>query len=143
MTYLYQILCCFFATVTFAILFHTPRRAVWMCGVIAAVGYLMYLILGNNLWSYYAATLMIALLGEVSARILKMPAVIFISTAVIPLVPGTGLYYTMLRLVENDFSAAGQMGAFTLLAMGAMALAIATNGLIARYLFAPRKKHGA
>ncbi|MDD3243799.1 MAG: threonine/serine exporter family protein [Eubacteriales bacterium] len=134
-----QIVCCFLATVTFSVLFRTPRKSVLLCGGIAALGYALYLVLGNNLWSYYAATLLIALLGEVCARWRKMPAVIFISTAVVPLVPGTGLYYTMLRLVENDYAGAGQTGAFTLLAMGAMALAIATNALLVRWFF-PRKK---
>ena len=62
-----------------------------------------------------------------AARFLKMATTTFVTVAVIPLVPGLGIYRTMQFLVQNDYQAAVQIGVPTLLAAGTIALAIAIN----------------
>jgi uncharacterized membrane protein YjjB (DUF3815 family) len=70
--------------------------------------------------------------GEIAARLMKMPATTFITTSVIVLVPGFGLYKTMLYLVQGAYSQAGSEGTITILAIGSMALAIALGSLFFR-----------
>ena len=132
MEYLWKFILCFLASVFFAVVFHSPARSVPVSALIGSLSFLVYLLLGENLWSYFFAALVIALLGEAAARVMKMPAPIFISSAVVPIVPGTGLYQTMLYLVEGSYQSALQIGAFSLLAMGSIAMAFATGSLLFR-----------
>lgn len=60
------------------------------------------------------AALMAAAAAEVLSRKLKAPAVIFYIPGIVPLVPGSALYYMMEALVQNDYALAGQK-AFVLL----------------------------
>ncbi|HOW23980.1 MAG TPA: threonine/serine exporter family protein [Sedimentibacter sp.] len=50
---------------------------------------------------------------------------IFIFPAIIPIVPGFGLYETMLAFVQNDILSALEIGADTILNIVAMATAMA------------------
>lgn len=80
---------------------------------------------------FFLGTLVIALLGELLAKLIKMPATIFIFPAVIPMVPGLGLYQTMLAFVQNDIPSALNIGVDTLVNIGAMAIAMTLISIIA------------
>lgn len=45
--------------------------------------------------------LCVSLLSEIMARVFKAPATIFIIIGCFPLVPGSGIYYTMLYAVQG------------------------------------------
>ena len=142
---LYHFLYCVLATGFFALMMSAPKKSVPFSALCAGIGYVIYeylfLFYGQELWGYFVGTLFIALSGEALARILKMPSIMFIFPAIIPLVPGLGIYRTMLTLVENrpqDFMAEGSK---TLFIAGAMALAIAITSLLARK-FKKRPKKG-
>jgi uncharacterized membrane protein YjjB (DUF3815 family) len=64
-------------------------------------------------------------MGEIFARRFKMPATIFIFPAIIPIVPGLGLYETMLAFVQNDILSALEIGADTIFNIVSMAIAMA------------------
>ena len=51
---------------------------------------------------YLIASLFVGLFAEIMARVGKAPATIFLTTAAVPLIPGGGLYYTMLGIVEKN-----------------------------------------
>jgi uncharacterized membrane protein YjjB (DUF3815 family) len=135
--YIIIFLSCLFATVFFALLQKSPRRFILYSALIAAAGYMIYTLLKpqSPLLGYFTATLFISLCSEVFARILKTPASMFMTPAVIPLVPGMGLYLTMLALVRQDLAAAGKEGTATMLAIGVMAGAIALNSFVIRLFF--------
>lgn len=69
----------------------------------------------------------------------KAPANIFSLIGIVPLVPGGGLYQTMLALVMDDYSAALSTGVQTMLIAGAIALAIAVVAVFFRALPARQK----
>lgn len=140
MGYIWAALICFAATVTFSVVLRTPKRAVLLCGAIATAAYLVYKAMGDNVWSYYVAALVITLGSEAAARIMRMPSAIFISTSVIPLVPGAGLFHTMRYMLEAQVMQALRTGAHTLLCIGAIALAIACGSLVARHTFGKKKR---
>lgn len=134
---------CFLATVAFSVLFCAPRGAVLISAVIGVAAYAVYLglrtVAGESL-GYFVAASLIGVAAEACARRLRMPATIFICASVIPLVPGLGLYRTMLSLVEGNLSIAARTGADTFLALGAIALAIAVTSLAARLIFSRKKQ---
>ena len=124
---------CFIATWFFALVMNAPKKSLIYSSVIASIGYFIYSVCVNynqNLIGFFLGTLIISLLGEISARRVKMPATIFIFPAVVPIVPGLGLYEMMLAFVQNDIYGALYIGVKTLLNIGAMAIAIALVSLI-------------
>lgn len=133
---------CFFATGCFALLLRVPRRFLLWCSLTGAFGYLIFLIseitLSEPVFSYFLATLLIELASEILARRLKTLSTLFVTTALIPLVPGLGLYRTMYALVQNDLSGAASEGASTMIAILAMAAALAVGPFLVKLFW--RKK---
>jgi uncharacterized membrane protein YjjB (DUF3815 family) len=119
---------CFAATLFFALIMNAPKKTLVATSIIASIGYVIYITLSKELnvtLGFFAGTTFIAMQGEVLARKHKMPATIFIFPAVIAMVPGLGLYQTMLALVQNDIQHALEIGANTILNIAAMAVAMA------------------
>ena len=65
---------------------------------------------------------------------MKLATTIFVSIAIIPLVPGLGLYKTMLFIVQNNYELALSTGIQTMSAAGTMAMAIAITTLLYRFI---------
>ena len=58
----------------------------------------------------FLATVAVALLAEIFARMFKAPATVFLITGIIPLVPGGGLYYTMDALIDGNMALFAEKG---------------------------------
>lgn len=136
---------CVIAVVLYSLLMSSPKKSILPSALVAAAGYIIYDIIylrhqdeGHELLAYFMGTLFIAIFGEILARTMKMPSTIFVFPAIVPLVPGIGLYRTMLMLVQNEYDSAIRMGVQTLLLAGSMAVAIALVNIIARY-FMPKR----
>ena len=72
--------------------------------LIGALGWFIYLAtasLNNIFLQSFIAMLCVSLLAECFARFFKAPATIFIVIGCFPLVPGSGIYYTMLYAVQG------------------------------------------
>ena len=135
--YLKALFFCFVGTFFFGFLLNAPRKSLPISAMIGAMGYLIYLFVaqeghGGEVLGYFFAGLFMALSAEIVARKIHMPATVFITVAIIPLVPGIMLYRTMLHLVKGANAAALSAGIYTLFAAGAIAIAIATSSLIIR-----------
>jgi uncharacterized membrane protein YjjB (DUF3815 family) len=129
-----KIIYCFIATFFFALIMSAPRKTLFYSSITASFGYLLYeyfITNGNPLLGFFLGTTLIATLGEIYARKFKMPATIFIFPAVIPIVPGLGLYETILAFVSNDVLLALEIGVKTILNIGCMAIAMALVSLLA------------
>jgi uncharacterized membrane protein YjjB (DUF3815 family) len=92
------------ASLGFAILFNVPVRTLLACALCGASGHavrtlLMQFGVGIELATLAGATL-IGLLGELFARRWHAPASVFTVPGVIPLIPGTFAYSTMIGLIE-------------------------------------------
>lgn len=99
-------------TVGFAMLFKVSfKRMPWAAlgGLITYAVYELIIQLGGApmIAAFIAATVM-TLYSELFARILRAPAITFLFACAIPIVPGSGLYYTVYNLLfynaENLFS---------------------------------------
>lgn len=140
---IYDFFVCSMATLFFAVLFRTPRKAIFTATVIGGLGYVVYDICCESIslmFGYFFGTLFISISAELLARISKMPAVIYITPGVIPLVPGAGLYHTMRFFVNGDTHAGLAECVETLACAGVMAVAIALPPMLLRVFLSARKK---
>ena len=64
--------------------------------------------------SCLAGAAMAALYAEIQARVWKAPATLFLVPALIPLIPGSTLYYTMSGVVGRNWEMASDYGSRTL-----------------------------
>ena len=112
-------------TIGFAVLFYAPKDSILKTGFSGAVGWTVYTMMNNFsdsvVISAFFASFIIALLGEFFVLSKKHPITVYIIPAIIPLVPGFGLYYTMLSVLEKNYELALQYGSESLL----IAIAIA------------------
>ena len=125
---------CFAASLFFALIMNAPGKTLIHTSITASVGYAVYMACStqlNTTLGFFAGTTFVAMVGELSARKFKMPATTFIFPAIIPIVPGLGLYQTMLALVQNDISSALEIGASTILNIASMAIAMAVVSVLA------------
>ena len=130
MSVFWQLLSCFFAAMAFSALMNQPLRTMPVSALIATAGYSVYLALGKGVVAYFGATILIGLCCEICARLLKRTSTLFFTGAIVPLVPGVGLYNTMRYVVTGEYSRAASTGVFTLLAIFAIALAVTITSVV-------------
>ena len=82
----------------------------------------------------FVAALLIGLIGEFLSVRLKAPSTVFITPGIIPLVPGAGMYYTMLDFVNEDFQSMISTGANTIFIAGSIAMGILVASIFSRSL---------
>ena len=115
---LIQIATAFLGSLGFALLFGLRRRYVLPASVGGMLSWAVYLLLSRFLPSAFLSCLVASacavLYAELLARLLRTPATVFVIPAVIPLVPGSSLYYAMSCVVQKDFAAAREFGMTTL-----------------------------
>jgi len=118
----------FFATVGFAIFLNAPKSTLISSGFVGGLGWSVFYYLvklsGNDILANFIAALVVSYFSEILARKLRQPAIIFIIPGIIPLVPGLGMYNTMLYLVQHDYNNAIAKGADVLFVGGAISLGI-------------------
>ena len=105
-----QIISSFFGSLGFSLLFNLKgKRLLWasLGGVCAWAVYLVVDALSHNLFLCGVISAMVATAySEIFARILKTPKTAFIFPAIVPMVPGGSLYYTMSNLILGNPDAA-------------------------------------
>ncbi|MGI6255578.1 MAG: threonine/serine exporter family protein [Acutalibacter sp.] len=128
LSWLFQAGVAFLATITFSIIFHTPRREWLCCGITGGLGWLVYLIcMSANMGvvaSSFFATLALAWIARVFAFFRKAPVTVFLITGIFPLVPGAGIYYTGYHVFMSDNAQALAKGMETIKIAVAIALGI-------------------
>ena len=139
MSWWVQLISCGVAAAAFSVLLHQPWRTIPVSSVIAVAGYALFLLLEKTTLAYFLATLFIDICCEICARVMKRTATLFLTGAIVPLVPGVGLYNTMLYVVAGDYGNAVHTGAATVLGLCGIALAITMSSVIFSS-FRPHKK---
>ena len=116
------------ATFFFGFIFNVRGRNLLFSafgGGIAALIYEVGIAMGLNLYlTFFLATIGFAVYSEIMARVLKTTVTTFAISGLIPLVPGRGMYMTMLYMVNGDSQAALSCGMETLASAGIIALGI-------------------
>ena len=130
-------LCAFLACLGFTLVFNIHGMGKLICGVGGALGWLVYLLAGSTIFAAFLAAAAIGTFSEVMSRVRRCPVTGYVLVALLPLVPGGGIYYAMRH------GAAGETDAFlrTLLHTFGMAAALAVGAMLASSVFralAPR-----
>lgn len=100
----------FLATITFAVVFNTPKKELVYCGLIGAIGWLFYSLSlesgGNSSLNNFIGSFFVAYLSKILAKLRKNPISIFLTTGVITLVPGSTIYNMVLNVImtNNDLA---------------------------------------
>lgn len=145
MILLKQFLFAFFSTIGFAILFGIPKDSIVKSGIVGALGMVIYTLVDEIFSTPVAGTLFAAMtvgiLGEILARHYKKPATVFIIPGIIPLVPGAGTYYTMLSVIEKNFSETADIGTETFFIAVAIAIGLTISSTLSRSIKRVKKEH--
>ena len=138
LSYFIEFLLCFGAVLAFCVLLNVPKQTVVCSSAISGIAYVIYRLIlieaEREILAYFLATVFIAVASEICARIYKKPSPVFIFPAIIPLVPGVGLYNSMYCLVQGDQAGFGVHAANTVFIAGAIAIAVAVVHILARSL---------
>jgi len=122
----------------FAVLFFLRGRDIPLAASGGAIGWAAYAataaVTGSPAVGYFAAAAAIGLWSEALATALKRPATVYMICGIIPLVPGGGMYYTMLAAVRGNSWLAITTGFETLQAAGAIAAGLAVSSAASRLL---------
>lgn len=125
---LVQVIGAFVAVVAVSVTFGVSKRFLVYSGVAGAVSWFVYLLLlrnnANELIAVFAATLVSALLSHIFARALKAPVTIFQIPAILPTVPGVGMYRTVYYMIMGDKEMTGYYFSKTLQIAGMIAIGI-------------------
>ncbi|MFD1776152.1 threonine/serine exporter family protein [Paenibacillus rhizophilus] len=128
-----QLITSFIASATFCILFNTPRRTLFQCGLSGMLGWMVFLLLDSEWKSVVAtffATVIVGAVSQVFARSFKMPVIIFSVGGIIPLVPGGLAYDAMRRFIEDDYTTALQAAVQAFLLSGAIATGLVLSEVL-------------
>lgn len=107
-------------------LFQVAGGNVIAAGINGALGYLIYLLFPGegNLAGLLLSSMFMAVYAEAAARVRKAPAILFLSAALIPIVPGGGMFECALKILRGQrLEAVAQFGN-VMLEAGAIALGI-------------------
>ena len=139
----------FFATLSFAVLFSTPKRQLIFCGLTGAAGWLVYLLLFNNSSGIGLANLgaafTLTLMSRIFAAMERHPVTVYLLAGIFPLVPGAGIYYTSYYFIMDEMEQFAAKGAETILIAGSIAFGIVFGLSLPQSIFnaLPRiKVHG-
>ena len=118
----------FSACLGFVILFNIHGYGNMLCAVGSALTWAAYCISSAGGLGYFTCcligTMVSAAFAEVMARIRKYPAISYLIIAVLPLIPGSSIYYTALAAVQGNMDRFIYYATETLGTAGAMAVGI-------------------
>ena len=125
------ILPCFYAfsaCVGFTLIFNVHGKGKVICGLGGALGWLVYLLVGESILGAFVAALSIGFYSEIMARLRRYPVTGYL---LISLVQGGGIYYAMRYCVLGDT----MLFLSTLLHTFGVAAALAIGGTLSSTLF--------
>jgi len=138
-TEIIQILTGFVGSFGFAILFNIRGRRLAMAALGGLLSWTLFIIFSqfmpNEQINYFFVSLLISFYAEIMARWLKTPTTTFITTSLVPLIPGSSLYYTMVYAFESDAENFIKKGLDTLLLASALALGIIVATTVMRLIY--------
>jgi uncharacterized membrane protein YjjB (DUF3815 family) len=133
-----EIILAFIGSYCPAILFNIERKNLIWAGLCGAAGWTAYssvlALTESNIFAVFIAAIIISLMSEILAKILKTPATVFYIPSLFPIVPGIPAYYTVLYIIDKKIMEATYKGLETLSSAGAISFGILLISTIFRYI---------
>ena len=127
----------FFACAAFCLVFNIRGKMMLFTSIGGAIGWLVFLLLSpvkNDIVQFFFASMVTSIYSEIMARICKRPVTPFQVIALIPMVPGGGIFYTMEYCVIGNGDMFMQTGLHTLGFAGALAMGILLVSTFVRFM---------
>ncbi|MDO4492028.1 MAG: threonine/serine exporter family protein [Lachnospiraceae bacterium] len=122
---------CIFAIIAcfgFVIVFNVHGYGNILCVLGAGLTWATYCLVrhlgGRELQCYFIATVVAALFAEIMARIRKYPIISYLIVSILPLIPGSGIYYAAQEAVHKNAAEFVAKSSNTLAIAGVMAVGI-------------------
>ncbi len=123
-----QVLAAFIAVTACSIALFVAKKHLILCGLAGALGWLAYLICEQAgmtvVMKNFFAALVVALLAQSCARLLKAPVTGFLAAGILPMVPGAGMYQIAYHMFAGNQNLTSFYFTQTLQIAGVIALAI-------------------
>lgn len=143
MRLLLEVFWSFCACLAFGVIFRLRGGKLFYAALGAALGWLVFRLAnqlpGSDIPDYFLSTVIISIYSEVMARVFRAPVSIFLAIALIPLVPGGGIYDTMEQCLFGNASEAAHLGLHTVGIAGALAIGIVMVSSTVRILTHKRR----
>lgn len=146
-----ETLCSMVATFGFAVIFNIQGRNLIFTTIGGGLAWFIYAaclhVEFSNVAALFTSSICFSIYSEILARKLKTPVTTLVICALLPLVPGAGMYYTMYAAVTGEVSKSLELGLNTLASAGTLALGVMFVSTITRQYYSAKakrynKKHG-
>lgn len=121
-------ICSLIGSIGFGVLFNIRGKRLIFAGIGGGLSWFFYLLFLHTFsmqtLAYFVASIAASIYSEILARVLKCPVTTFIICSIIPIVPGSGMYYTMFESIQGNVEKSLFTGVNTLFAAGAIAIGI-------------------
>lgn len=118
----------FICSLGFGFLFNVRDKNLIFAAIGGGIGWFFYTLstkyISSIICALFIASIAISIYSEICARTLKNPVTVFLVCALIPLVPGGGMYYTIFEAVNGNIDSSLLKGLETLSQAGAIAVGI-------------------
>jgi uncharacterized membrane protein YjjB (DUF3815 family) len=115
-------------TIGLCVTFNIPRRLILFPSIISTSGWALFEVFAfsgeSRVLACFFGACVVAFLAECATSATREPFTLFVIPAIWPLVPGIGMYNTMLHLLEGSYSEALFMGVEALFMAGGIACAM-------------------
>lgn len=142
LNHILQIFAGFIGTLGFAVWFNIRGKRLAFASLGGFLSWSLYIILSNFISNeainYLLVSIAVSLYAEIVARLLKTPTTPFLTTSLVPLIPGASLYYTMSYAFGENIGMFSQKAIYTLELASALALGIIISTTIAKIFLRPR-----
>ena len=125
---IFEIISAFLAVYFFTMLLEIPKKYAFYCSLAGGVNWWIYLIvmekMSSSMAAAFFASLAVAILSQVFARIQKTPVTVFLVAGILPTVPGAAIYRSVYYFIHNNSNQCTYYLLQTLQIAGAIAMAI-------------------
>jgi uncharacterized membrane protein YjjB (DUF3815 family) len=131
-----QVIVAFVASLGFGVIFNIKGEKLIFAAIGGGLSWFCYLYLTKNgigvILSLFISSIIFSIYSEICARYLRTPVTTIVICALIPLVPGAGMYNTMYETILGNIKGAVELGLNTLASAGALALGVIFVSTITR-----------
>ena len=123
-----QVIVALVASLGFGIIFNIRGKKLIFAALGGGLSWFCYLYFTENgvsaILSLFVSSIIFSIYSEICARRLKTPVTTLVICALIPLVPGAGMYNTMYETILGNIKGAVELGLNTIASAGALALGV-------------------
>lgn len=132
-------------SVGFSILLGCPHKSLISAGLLGGLGYTLYVLLYslgcNNLTALVFSCMVTGLAAGELAIHLKMVTTVFITIAIVPFVPGYGLYHCAELLGAGENAAGLAAGIDAMMSIVMIVLGTTIGSFVSRFIHRKKRSH--